>query len=144
MKLMNLFWVLCLAVIATGCDDDNDNEENVNLLRGTTWECVKIMDIEADTIIPFAPIKAADSYILKFVADSSQFFTKGAANTIAGKYELDKENIRLFDTIMTDMGVIGGDPFEKGFRAVDSYALKDDGLQLFFNNKKGCLYFEKH
>ncbi len=143
MKILNLFLALCLTAIVAGCDDDN--EENVNILRGTTWECVKIMDIEADTIIPFASVKATDSYILEFVADSSQFFTKGAANTIAGKYELDKENIRLFNTIMTTIGLLKGpDPFEETFLTIDSYSLKDDGLQLYFNNKKGCLYFNKH
>ncbi len=51
----------------------------------------------------------------------------------------------LFSPIMTMIGSVEGpDLFEMAFRAVESYTLKDDGLQLYFNDKKGCLYFNKH
>ncbi|MDR0295788.1 MAG: hypothetical protein LBH91_06370 [Prevotellaceae bacterium] len=146
MKITILKYTVLLLIVA-GCFTSCE-KGNVQLLEGTRWKLIGIVDVQTGDLIELEPINCNEYYTLTFDTGST-FQTFSSVNELQGIYKADYTNqtIQIVNFGGTKMGELGdgnlyADPF--GEMAIQSFSLQGSELKLYYNDKKNYLKYKKN
>lgn len=106
------------------------------------WDCQYILSKDSAGQIAMEKMQGVGS--IKFAADSTLEITT-ICNTGNAKVKMPKDStLKFADITMTFLWCDQGDKesmFIKHLRMVSAFAINESGLKLYFNNKKGYMFF---
>jgi heat shock protein HslJ len=107
-----------------------------------TWDCQYILSKDSAGGIAMEKMQGIGS--IRFVGDSTIDITT-LCNTGSAKTKMSSDStLRFADIAMTFLWCDQGDKesiFIKHLRLTSSFAINESGLKLYFNNKKGYMFF---
>jgi hypothetical protein len=156
MKAPKMIIYLLLIIITTlvSCDENEPGTVSLNQIKkhssylnlsftNTKWKLIGFVDVKNNTIKMAQP-ENDDSYVLTFYPDST-FQGKTSTNQITGEYVMNSktgalEIVQFYGTEICELQ--DGQGYVDALLLIDSFAIKERGLELYYDNKNYYLLFK--
>lgn len=105
MRNLKFVLVALLATVFCACSSDDDNNDS-NVLKGTTWESVEEWDgtVYAKWVLKFQ----SSTFDLNFSGDEDEDGKFDKFETLSGSYKIDGSNVSVSADGLTMKGTISG------------------------------------
>ncbi|MDR0542304.1 MAG: META domain-containing protein [Dysgonamonadaceae bacterium] len=134
-------FALLLAGTMLACGNETDDSIK---LQGTTWKLVGFADVETGTLRKAVPEDCLPCYTITFITDTT-FTGKASSNLIHGHYKIDYEmsHMQIICGTMTEVvPYFDEELFVETMNLVQSFALQEDEMRLYYNDRKNYLLFK--
>lgn len=156
MKAPKMIIYLLLIIITTlvSCDENEPGTVSLDQIKkytsypdlsftDTKWKMIGFVDVRNNTIKMAQP-ENDDSYVLTFYSDST-FQGKTSTNQITGEYVMNSktgalEIVQFYGTEICELQ--DGQYYADALLLIDAFAIKERGLELYYDNKNYYLLFK--
>jgi hypothetical protein len=153
-KILFYFLLIIITIGAGACDENESGTLSINRIKkhssylnlsftNTKWKLIGFVNAKNNTIKMAQP-ENDDSYVLTFYPDST-FQGKTSTNQITGEYVMNSktgalEIVQFYGTEICELQ--DGQDYVDALLLIDSFAIKERGLELYYDNKKYYLLFK--
>jgi len=153
-KILFYFLLIIITIGAGACDENESGTLSINRIKkhssylnlsftNTKWKLIGFVDVKNNTIKMVQP-ESDNCYVLTFYSDST-FQGKTSTNQVFGKYEINSttEVLKIVQFGGTEISELqDGQDYVDALLLIDSFAIKERGLELYYDNKNYYLLFK--
>lgn len=152
-KILSCFLLIIITTLVA-CDENEPGTISLNQIKkytsypdlsftDTKWKLIGFVNAKNNTIKMAQP-ENDDSYVLTFYSDST-FQGKTSTNQITGEYVMNSKTgaLKIVQFIGTEICELqDGQYYADALLLIDAFAIKERGLELYYDNKDYYLLFE--
>ena len=153
-KILFYFLLIITTIGAGACDENESGTLSINRIKkhssylnlsftNTKWKLIGFVDVKNNTIKMAQP-EGADCYVITFYPDST-FQGKASINQVFGKYEIYSTTgvLKIVQFLGTEICELqDGQYYVDAMLLIDAFAIKERGLELYYDNKNYYLLFK--
>lgn len=152
-KILSCFLLIIITTLVA-CDENEPGTISLNqikknasysnlLFTDTKWKLIGFVNANNNTI-KIAQPENDYSYVLTFYSDGT-FQGKTSTNQVSGRYEINSSTgvlkiVQFGGTKINELQ--DGKYYVDALLSIDAYAIKERGLELYYDNKNYYLLFE--
>jgi len=153
-KILFYFLLILITIGAGACDENESGTLSINRIKkhssylnlsftNTKWKLIGFVDVKNNTIKMAQP-ESDDCYVLTFYSDST-FQGKTSINQVFVKYEINSTTgvlkiVQFGGTEIYEQH--DGRYYVEAIFLIDSFAIKERVLELYYDNKNYYLLFK--
>jgi len=152
-KILSCFLLIIITTLVA-CDENEPGTVSLNQIKkytsypdlsftDTKWKLIGFVNAKNNTI-KIAQPESDDCYVLTFYPDST-FQGKTSINQVFGKYEINSTTgaLKIVQFIGTEICELqDGQYYADALLLIDAFAIKERGLELYYDNKNYSLLFK--
>lgn len=152
-KILSCFLLIIITTLVA-CDENEPGTISLNQIKknasysdlsftDTKWKLIGFVNANNNTI-KIAQPENDYSYVLTFYSDGT-FQGKTSTNQVLGKYEINSKTgvLKIVQFGGTEINELqDGKYYVDALLSIDAYAIKERGLELYYDNKDYYLLFE--